>query len=86
MHASKAHADDSCALKNSIQDYIYCGHTLEPKFGDEHKADHGFNHEVIARLLCPAEKVVDFDLDSDRGVIFWGLMYLITYSFLYTAS
>jgi hypothetical protein len=64
---SQTHSDDTSALKLScipwIQDDLR--KPLDPLLATDSKADHGFNHPVLAKMLCPEIKQNKFVEDLE---------------------
>jgi hypothetical protein len=69
---SRARSSDTNRLKTCIAEYV----PLDPKDGEQKvvlntgksKADQGFKHPVLGRLLIPVQLLEEYDLDRSRYV------------------
>ncbi|KAI0028740.1 hypothetical protein K488DRAFT_89450 [Vararia minispora EC-137] len=66
IYANNARQDDTSSLRKSISGYIYRHVSVDPPFADKKKADRGFQHAQLARLLCPVELLERYDQDPLR--------------------
>jgi len=67
---NEARSNDSSSLKHDAMGYIMKDPDTEPLVPPiprgKFKSDRGFNHPVIARMLCPMARLKELDADP-RG-------------------
>jgi hypothetical protein len=83
QHATNACSDDRSHLRHAIASFIYRDRELKPKLVEQNKSDRGFKHEELARLLCPADSIEDYDNDTE-GYILSFFLFSKIYAILYS--
>lgn len=67
---NEARSNDSSSLKHDAMGYIMKNPDAEalipPIPKGKFKSDRGFNHPVIARMLCPMARLNDYDANPKR--------------------
>ncbi|EMD41494.1 hypothetical protein CERSUDRAFT_70035 [Gelatoporia subvermispora B] len=68
---NRTQSDDTTGLKNAIEKYAMKNpktESLQPPLSRTNKANWGFNHPQLARLLCPAKYIMKYNEDPARGL------------------
>jgi hypothetical protein len=71
--ASEARSNDTGSLKHNAIAYIVANPSVDiltpPIARSESKSDRGFNHPVIAKMLCPRDRLAEYNADPEKRVI-----------------